>query len=135
MHNLDIATLLKDALNHSGCSEQQIGSFDGHSTIELEMENLPSLKIGIVDDGLWFWSTLVETGDVLLAHRSEDLLRFLMKGFDSSRTGQLQLVEVDGMLEMRAMLSESVYASPESLADGIEAYIIALTELYEIASK
>ncbi|AZC51699.1 Type III secretion system protein BsaR [Pseudomonas chlororaphis subsp. piscium] len=132
MHNIDIASLLRDALTHSGCSDQQIGTFDGHSTIELEMAELPSINIGIIDDGLWFWSSLIEISDMLLAHRSEELLRFLMGGFAFARTEQMQLVEASGMLEVRVMLADSAYVSAEALADAVEAYLAALTTLCEL---
>ncbi|WP_338806801.1 Invasion protein B family [Pseudomonas chlororaphis] len=135
MHNIDIASLLREALIHAGCSDQQIGSFDGHSTIELEMANLPSINIGVVDEGLWFWSTVTESGDMLLAHRSQELLRFTMEGFEFARTGQLQLVEINGMLEVRVMLADSACESAESLADAIESYLVALTALCDIVHQ
>ncbi|TKK37729.1 Invasion protein B family [Pseudomonas fluorescens] len=135
MHNIDIASLLREALAYSGCTDQQIGSFDGHSTIELEMNSLPSINIRVMEEGLWFWSPLIEASDMLLAHRSEDLLRFLMEGFTFSRTEQLQLVNTDGTLEVRVLMADSTHVSAESLADAIEAYLEALTTLCDIVNK
>ncbi|WMI97562.1 Invasion protein B family [Pseudomonas chlororaphis subsp. aurantiaca] len=135
MHTLDIASLLRDALVLSGCTSEQVGSFDGHSTIELELTNLPAINIGVVDDGLWFWSNLIESTPMLLAHRSEDLLRFLMQGCAFALTEQLQLVETNGMLEVRVRLAESAYASAEALAQTVEAYLAALTALYDLVHR
>lgn len=132
MHNIDIAPLLREALLISGCSDEQIGSFDGHSTIELEMANLPAINIGLIDSGLWFWSGLIEISDVLLAHRSEDLLRFLMQGCAFARTEQMQLVENNGVLELRVMLADSAYANAEAFAGTVDAYLTALTILCDL---
>lgn len=129
MHLMDIAPLLREALLNSGCTDQQIGSFDGHSTIELMLSGLPSINVDVVDNDLWFWSSLIETSDMLLSHRSEELLRFLMQGVAFARTEQMQLVESDGMLEVRVMLAETAYADAQALSDTVEAYLAALTTL------
>lgn len=129
MNLIDIAPLLREALLISGCTDQQIGSFDGHSTIELHLAGLPSINLGVVDSGLWFWSSLIEASDMLLAHRAEGLLRFLMEGVAFARTEQLQLVENDGMLEVRAMLADAAYADAEALSETVEEYLAALTRL------
>ncbi|ROM93865.1 Invasion protein B family [Pseudomonas brassicacearum] len=135
MQNIDIASLLREALTLSGCSDKQIGTFDGHSTIELELTSLPAINIGVVDNDLWFWSGLIETGDMLLAHRSEDLLRFLMRGCAFARTEQMQLVETNGMLEVRVMLADSACADAASLADTVDAYLTALTSLCDLVRQ
>lgn len=135
MQYIDIASLLRDALVLSGCTDEQIGSFDGHSTIELELSDLPAINIGIVDDGVWFWSGVIESSDRLLDHCASDLLRFLMKGFVFARTEQLQLVDSNGILEVRALLAESAIASPETLAEALDSYLNALTSLNELLRR
>jgi hypothetical protein len=132
MQHIDIATLLRDALQLSGCTDEQVGTFDGHSTIELELESMPNIYMGVIDDGLWFWSQLVESGDMLLGHCSQSLLRFLMQGCGFARTEQMQLAEIDGQLQVRVLLAESAYANAEQLATTIEDYLAALTTLCEI---
>lgn len=135
MYNLDLASLLKEALVIGGCTDQQVGSFDAHSTIELELENLPSVYIGIVDEELWLWSTLIEASDMLLAHRSEGLLRFLMQGFAFARTEQMQLTDSDGMLSVRVLLADAAFASAEAFSDTLEGYVAALMTLFELVHK
>ncbi|MGE8059031.1 Invasion protein B family [Pseudomonas sp. NPDC089547] len=135
MQHIDIALLLREALALSGCSDKQMGNFDGHGTIELELANLPAINLGVVDNGLWFWSGLLESSNMLLAHRSEDLLRFLMRGCAFARTGQMQLVEANGMLEVRVLLAASSYASAESLADTVDAYLGALATLCDLVRQ
>ncbi|MFJ4454736.1 Invasion protein B family [Pseudomonas sp. NPDC089392] len=135
MQQIDIASLLREVLALSGCSDKQMGNFDGHSTIELELANLPAINIGVVDNGLWFWSGLIESSNMLLAHRSEDLLRFLMRGCAFARTEQMQLVEANGMLEVRVLLADWSYASAESLADTMDAYLAAMATLCDLVRQ
>lgn len=135
MNYIDIASLLREALALSGCTDEQMGSFDGHSTIELELSDMPAIKLGFIDDGVWFWSALVECSDMLLMHRSTELLRFLMQGFAFARTEQMQLLEVEGMLEVRVLLADSALMSADSLADAVEGYLGALTTLCEIVNQ
>lgn len=135
MQHIDIASLLRDALQLSGCTDEQIGSFDGHSTIELELANLPNIHMNVVEGGLWFWSSLVESGDMLLGHCSEHLLRFLMQGCAFARTEQMQLADINGQLEVRVLLAESAYDSAEQLATTIEDYLTALTTLCELVRQ
>lgn len=132
MSQIDIAVLLRSALELSGCTNEQIGSFDSHSTIELDMAGLPSINIGLIDDDLWFWSAVTESGSMLFAHHSENLLRFLLQGFRFARTEQLQLADVDNMLEVRVLLNRQATESPQALADALEAYLESLTLLCEV---
>ncbi|PXX53982.1 Invasion protein B family protein [Pseudomonas sp. LAMO17WK12:I10] len=132
MQQFDIAGLLRNALELSGCTNEQIGSFDGHSTIELDMVGLPRVNVAMIDDELWFWSPLVESTAMLFTHRSEGLLRFLMQGFRFARNEQLQLIDVGDMLEVRVLLSPQVTQSPQALADALDAYLESLTQLCEV---
>lgn len=132
MQHIDIAPLLLEALQISGCDEQQIGDFDSHSTIELELENLPSIKIALTESGLWLWSTLIESSDVLLTYKSTDLLQFLMQGCQYARTHQMQLDQVDGMLELRVLLADDAFIDASAFAETIDAYLSAMTSLHEL---
>jgi hypothetical protein len=132
MHPTHLAQLVRDALAHSGCTDQQIGSFDGHSTIELEFTNLPSLNIAALDSGVWFWSPITELTPSSRGHYADALLTFLMQGFSGARTEQMQLNDIDGVLEVRVLLSDEATSSAEQLADTIEAYIERLDALRDL---
>ncbi|VVP32322.1 Surface presentation of antigens protein SpaK [Pseudomonas fluorescens] len=135
MPYIDIALLLREALELSGCSSEQIGEFDSHSTIELELVGLPSLNIAVIGEDLWFWSSLVDASPMLYNHRSEEMLRYLMSGFSSARTDQMQLVESDGQLEVRVMLAPHCIESAEALAEAIDAYLTRLAQLRDIVHQ
>jgi hypothetical protein len=65
MQDIDIADLLRRALLNKGCSSEQVGRFDGHSNIELELTNLPSLNVEQVEGDVWFWSSVEESSPTL----------------------------------------------------------------------
>jgi hypothetical protein len=132
MHPSHIAQLIREALVHSGCTEAQIGTFDGHSTIELEFVHLPSLNIAVLDSGVWFFSKISEITPDTRRHYADALLGFLMKGFAAARTEQMQINEIDGMLEVRVLLSDDATSSPQSMAAAIEAYIESLDVLRDL---
>jgi hypothetical protein len=132
MHPDHLAQLVRDALVHSGCSREQIGSFDGHSTIEMELADLPNLNICYLSTGLWFWSPITELGVEARGQRADALLGFLMHGFGPARTEQLQLNDIDGVLELRVLLSDEASANAEQLAAAMEEYIARLTALRDL---
>jgi hypothetical protein len=132
MYNLDIAQLLRDALQLSGCTDQQIGQFDGHSTIELELSDLPSLNIAASEAGVWCWSYVAQFSLQSREHYASALLGFLFEGFAHARTEQMQLVFIDDTLELRVLLSEQAVSGPRELADAVDGYVERLIALREM---
>lgn len=124
-----IDSLLREALVFSGCTEKQIGSFDGYSTIELRLEQLPTLNIGRIDNDFWFWSELPGISDMRMAHHCETLLRFLMRRCYFARTEQMQLVKANEQLELRVLLADSALVDAKALANALNMYLIALKEI------
>ncbi|EKR7118401.1 SPI-1 type III secretion system chaperone SpaK, partial [Salmonella enterica subsp. enterica serovar Kentucky] len=55
MQHLDIAELVRSALEVSGCDPSLIGGIDSHSTIVLDLFALPSICISVKDDDVWIW--------------------------------------------------------------------------------
>lgn len=53
MQHLDIAELVRSALEVSGCDPSLIGGIDSHSTIVLDLFALPSICISVKDDDVW----------------------------------------------------------------------------------
>ncbi|MFO2465236.1 Invasion protein B family [Pseudomonas sp. 15FMM2] len=125
--NLD--ELVKAALLHSGCNEQQIGSFDSHSTIEMEMLNSPNINISKVDDDVWLWSSVAESGPALFRHSSYGLLQFLFKECAFARSGQMQLADVDGRLELRLMVGPQALSAAENFSAALNEFVSRIEEL------
>ncbi|MBF7141005.1 MULTISPECIES: Invasion protein B family [Pseudomonas] len=132
MPDVDIAQLVRDALLAAGCTPGQIGSFDGHSTIELEFSNLPAVNVSMIEQDVWLWAHVAELTPAIRASAAEPLLNFLMKGFGAARTQQLQLTDVEGVLELRVCLSDNALASPQGMMDALEGFIGAMEELKEL---
>ncbi len=135
MPGLDIADLLRRALQSRGCSQEQVGSFDGHSTIELELSDLPNLNVEQVDDDVWFWSSVAECNSAQLRYCAADLLQWLMPVWPYARTGQMQLAHIDDRLELRVMLGSQALESDESLADALDSFLEQLHTLLGILAQ
>lgn len=131
--NLD--ELVKAALLHSGCSTQQIGSFDSHSTIEMEMANSPNINISKVDEDVWLWSSVAETSPALYRHASYALLQFVFKGCEYARTGQVQLSDVEGKLELRLLVGAKALSSAEGFSAALNEFLGSVEELCGLVRK
>lgn len=132
MQHMDIAERLRAALLYSGCSEAQLGQFDGHSTIELEMKDQPNICLDVIDGDVWLWSVLAQMSPAVFAYSAEALLRYLFKGNADARTGQLQLFETGGQLEARLMLGEPALGSDQFFAEAIDGFMQDTEELCRI---
>ena len=112
MFAIDIAQLVRSALEESGCDPALLGELDSHSTIALDLHDLPSIHVSAQDGEVWLWSRVGEHNEAVLAQRAAQLLQDLMQGCHFARGGQLQLATNEGYLELKAM------AHPDYLADG-----------------
>lgn len=123
MSNPDVASLLRNALLSRGCTPEQVGGFDGHSTIELELKNLPNINVEQVDEEVWFWSSVSECNSATLRHCAADLLQLVMTGCGYARGGQMQLAQAQDCLELRVSLSPPTLMCEESFADALDAFL------------
>lgn len=113
MHTIDIAQLVCAALEESGCEQSMIGKLDSHSTIVLDLQDLPSIHISVLDDeDIWLWAHLGGHSETLLNQRGTELLRALLQGSHFARSGQLQLAVQDGEFILKALVH------PNYLQDG-----------------
>lgn len=113
MYAVDIAQLVCAALEESGCEQSHIDKLDSHSTIALDLHDLPSIHVSLQDDNdVWLWSLLGEHSEVLLDQRGSELLKALLQGCHFTRSGQLQLTVQDGELVLKALVH------PNYLKDG-----------------
>ncbi|MBZ9781938.1 Invasion protein B family [Pseudomonas sp. REP124] len=129
---MDIADLLRDALRHSGCAESQIGHFDSHSTIEMQMKDLPAINVGEVGGEVWVWAAVMEVGTAPLSHSAFALLQILLQGCPWSRSGQLHLCEVQGQLELRLMCNDKALDDGRSFARALDHFVEVLEEIHGI---
>ncbi|POF42095.1 Invasion protein B family [Pseudomonas laurylsulfativorans] len=135
MMSMDIADLLREALRHSGCMDSQIGHFDSHSTIEMQMKNLPDINVGMVDGDAWVWTTVAEANPGAMNHCAVDLMQFLLEGNAFSRTGQLHLCVVQERLELRLMANAHALGDAEHFAQALDAFVQATETLCELLRR
>ncbi|WP_434629564.1 Invasion protein B family [Pseudomonas sp. Z1-29] len=129
---MDIAGLLREALRHSGCVDSQIGDFDSHGTIAMQLSNLPDVHLAIVEGDTWLWAAVAEAMPQSLNYCAFDLLQFLLEGNPFSRTGQLHLCEVEGRLELRLLANVQALSDAEHLAQALDSFVQGLGRLLEI---
>ena len=120
--NIDIVSLVRDALVESGCDESLLDDFDAYSTISLDFEKSPSLLISMVDDNVWIWSKICEAHEIILHHSASTILEKIMGGCQFSMTGQLQLTQNDGYLELRGMVHPDYLESSQRFADALDEF-------------
>lgn len=123
MQHLDIAELVRSALEVSGCDPSLIGGIDSHSTIVLDLFALPSICISVKDDDVWLWAQLGADSMMVLQQRAYEILMTIMEGCQFVRGGQLLLGEQNGELTLKALVH------PDFLSDG-EKFSNALNGFY-----
>jgi hypothetical protein len=132
MMPMDIADLLREALRHSGCQESQIGHFDSHSTIEMQMRDLPGINVGQAEGDVWVWAVVTEFGPAALGRGAPAVLQILLQGCPWSRSGQLHLCQVEGHLELRLMCNEHALSDPGHFAQALDHFVAVVEELHGI---
>lgn len=129
MMPMDLADLLREALRHSGCVDSQIGHFDSHSTIEMQMKDLPSINVGHVDGEVWVWASITQMMPAYLGRSAAALLQILLQGCPWSRSGQLHLCEAQGQLELRLMCNDQALGEASHFAQAIDHFVAVVEEL------
>lgn len=132
---IDIADLLRDALRHSGCVDSQIGHFDSHSTIEMQMKNLPDINVAVVEGDVWVWAVIAPASPNVMNHCAFELMQFLLEGNAFSRTGQLHLCEVQGQLELRLMANDHALGDVVHFAQALDAFVLSIDTLCELLRR
>lgn len=129
MLNIDIAQLTRDALKEAGCNESIIRSFDGHSPIALDFEDDISILTQQVEENIWLWSRFAEGNEVYLSQYAEKLLQLLMREFPASATGQLQLTNNEGYLELRCMVNRDWLNDGKHFAEAMDQFYSVLRDI------
>lgn len=132
---IDIADLLREALRHSGCVDSQIGHFDSHSTIEMQMKNLPDVNVAVVEGDVWIWAAVAQATPNVMNHCAFELMQFLLEGNAFSRTGQLHLCEVQGQLELRLMANDRALGDAVHFAQALDAFVQSIETLCDLLRR
>jgi hypothetical protein len=129
---IDLPVLVNDALLSLGCDPKLIAELDGHSTITLDFEQLPSLLIAPVDEQIWLWSRVAEYSEPVIAHKSADILSQLMQSDDSILGGHPNLCEGEGYLEMRAMVAPAYLENGQRFGEALSLFFDRLSNMTQL---
>jgi len=132
MHNLSLAELVKAALLQTGCDPALIQQIDQHATVQIELNDSPSLYIGKVDDRVVIWSDLCDYHESIVRHCSEQLLQELMLGFPYGQNQQIVLRESEGKLQVYSDFSNECLEDAATMAEAINAFFERQTRFLEI---
>lgn len=132
MDNIDIAALLRGALRESGCDESLLNNFDGHSTIELECADMPSILISKNNSDIWLWSKIYEENSLVVQQKAADLLSLLMEECAFSTTEQLQLTMFEGHLVLKGIVKPDYLHDSKYFATALETFFERLNQFLDV---
>lgn len=128
MQTLDIAQLVRAALDESGCDPTLIGELDNHSTISLDLNELPSIQISVTDDDVWLWSVLCDFNGAVIEQRGGRMLTALMDGCSFARGGQLQLAAQDDSLLLKVLVHPDYLTNGRAFAEVLNGFFERLED-------
>ncbi|WP_130833471.1 type III secretion system chaperone SpaK [[Erwinia] mediterraneensis] len=132
MDDIDIAALLRGALRESGCDEALLNNFDGHSTIELECADMPSILISKNNSDVWLWAKIYEDNSLVVQQKSADLLPLLMEECAFSITEQLQLTLFEGHLVLKGLVKPDYLRDSKDFAIALETFFERLNQFLDV---
>ncbi|MHC8315271.1 InvB/SpaK family type III secretion system chaperone [Pseudomonas sp. LB3P31] len=132
MRHAEIARLLNEALLYCTCAGRSPMHFDHHSTLDLQMADLPSINVADVQGDVVVWSRVMDVRPELLRHSAVELLQILLQGFPWSRSGQLHLREVEGQLELRLLTNEQALSTARHFGQALDHFMAVQEELCTI---
>jgi hypothetical protein len=133
--SIDLPELVNAALLSLGCDPKLISELDGHSTITLDFDQLPSLLIARMDEQVWLWSRVAEYSEPVIAHKAADILSQLMLSDDSILGGHPNLCEGEGYLEMRAMVAPAYLEDGERFGEALSLFFDRLTRMTQLIQQ
>jgi hypothetical protein len=132
MARISLAELVKDALLRTGCNPDLIQDLDSHATVQIDLNDGPSLYIGDQNEHVVIWSDLCDFHDSIVRHCSEALLQEIMLGFPYGRSQQLILRESEGKLQIYSDVTDECINDAAVMAEAIDAFFERQTRMLEI---
>jgi hypothetical protein len=135
MQRLCLADLVKDALLKTGCNPDLIQQLDRHSTVQIDLNDGPSIYIGNLDEHVVIWSDLCDFHESIVRHCSEALLNEIMSGFSYGRNQQLVLRESERKLQIYSDVIDECLMDSAVMAEAINAFFERQTCILEILRR
>lgn len=126
--------ILLSSLNYLGASQDLLGEFDLHSTIELEMDSDTTLFLSEINGHIWIWAKADCINAYNINTHSDFILSILTAVHPYLLTEQYILGIVNDSYQFKGLLSEDTLSSAENLAFALESFYFNFTKLMEVCS-
>lgn len=130
MTNTDISETLRATLVDFGVSEQRLGEFDQHSSLELNFKNIGPIFIAVKSNMIWMWSELRVLNGSNIKFHAGTLIDLLQHALPGVVTGQVVLGKGDESYEVKALLEEECARSPDKLSLALDEFYGLLTSIH-----
>lgn len=121
---MDLAALVTDAIKIMGKSDlfSQGHQLNNHSTITLELEDLPDIHIAMINDLPMIWATLGHIEPNVIRQLSESLLKTISNHFSFYPGQPAYFLNDEDVLELRATFSLTALEDATQFAEAIDKF-------------
>jgi len=134
--NLDrFGEFVKNALIKIGCDPTAISELDPHQTIEIALDGMPSMFVGVNEKNIMIWSNVCEYHESLMRVRADELLEAVMDGIQFGVNQQLMLRENSGYLQIWANVSDAYLENDELMGKALEEFFERHARFTEIVKQ
>lgn len=130
----DLAEMLRRSLDKMGYKGEEF-QFDSHSTIEIGLENIPSMFLSLIDERVWLWSRLTWMNRDTLDAWGTELWLELQEALPSVVTGQPVLGHGDEGYELKALVDENCFEQEDGFESLLESFFLLCTRLQDRFSR
>lgn len=131
MTNTDVSEVLRATLINFGVSEQRLGEFDRHSSLELNFKNISPIFIVVKSNMIWMWSELRVLNGSNIKFHAGTLIDLLQHALPGVVTGQVVLGKGAEFYEVKALLEEECVRSLDKLSLALDEFYSLLTSIHE----
>lgn len=130
--NIDIISLVKDALAHSGCENKFPQDLDPHAGIHLNFASTPAISIENVEDSVVLHCCLAEYAAALCSCPVSAVLETVAERAPWAKNHTVSLLDEGGELYLTAVVAEPHLRDGETFAAAIDGFYERIARLREV---
>lgn len=123
--NQSLTQLLQEALVKLSCPSDKLNDFDHFSTILIELDGLPDVRVSLNNDRLWIWSLFEQLDEKALLLQASSVFRLLQEPVEFIELNQLMLGKVDKDYVLKALVTPASLNTENALS-------VVIQKFYEI---
>ncbi|AJC21246.1 hypothetical protein [Pandoraea pulmonicola] len=120
--NIDLISLVKEALAHAGCMEKLDEELDPHAAVELNFVEVPTIRIEAVDDAVVLSCCLSEYMASLRDCPTTLILDTVAPKAPWARHHTISLLEDGGDLHLTAVIADQYLKDGEGFSQSIDGF-------------